>query len=79
MTKWCIDLLRKLDVQIAVPQRQRLGGHSENRPVVKFDRKSALGTAVMSTPAPFPGNFRLKCAADRRMVQTSAPLGWPNL
>src|SRR5579864_2045501 len=29
----------------------------------------------MSTATTFPGNFRLKCAADRRMVQTSAPLG----
>src|SRR5580700_5243945 len=52
--------------------RNANGGHSENRPVVKFDRKSALATAVMSTATTFPGNFRLKCDADRRMVQTSA-------
>ncbi|PYX75384.1 MAG: hypothetical protein DMG78_04510 [Acidobacteria bacterium] len=45
----------------------------------EFDRKSALAAAVMSTQALFPGNFRLKCAPDRRMVQTTAPLGWPNL
>jgi len=65
--------------RLRIPQRQRLGGIPKAGLLLEFDRKSALDTAVMSTPAPFRGNFRLKCDADRRMVQTSDPLGWPNL
>jgi len=64
--------------RLRVPQRQRHEGHSESRPVVKFDRKSALAAAVMSTGTAFRqlSVEMLRGSPYRTDIST---LEWPNL
>jgi len=65
------------DLQIAASKTPTAAKAFRKPAVAGFDRKSALGAGIVSTCAHLAPNFRLKTFADRRIVQASAPLGWP--